>query len=112
MIKIYVDDMRSAPKDYIHFKTVNDTLKFIRQKYKEGNAEFFLSLDNDAGVYNAPKFGGDYINILNALEELHNTGKMKNLKLTIYPHTMNTVARQNMRNVIKGNKTWMREAVS
>ena len=48
---IYVDDLRPTPAGGIyneHFKTVNDTLKYIRSTYKAGTTNFFLDLDHDA----------------------------------------------------------------
>ena len=60
---IYVDDLRSTPAGNIydeHFKTVNDTLKYIRNAYKAGTTNFFLDLDHDASDTYSPE-GGDYI---------------------------------------------------
>jgi len=111
MAKIWIDDVRSMPPDYdIWLKTVDDAKKFIIesqdtltrlfQKAKNGSVWDaddwltyrlshieFLDLDHDAGDY--AKYGGDYIRLLDWLEE-------KQFKYPIKIHTMNVVARQNM----------------
>ena len=109
MIHIFVDDMRPQPSGTIHFRTVNDTLNYIRHMYKSGINEFYLDLDNDAGDYNTPEAGGDYINILKHLEDMRHCGHIKHISLNVHIHSMNPVAVQNMRAIIKANNTWMKE---
>ena len=110
MTKIYVDDIREpVASGFIRFFTTNDTLGFIRRMYKAGNYEFYLDLDNDAGDYNAPSNGGDYINILKTLEDMRGCGHIRNMLLQIHIHSMNPVAVQNMRAIINHNKNWMSE---
>jgi hypothetical protein len=108
---IYVDDSRATPTGNIydaHFKTVNDTLKYIRSTYKAGTINFFLDLDHDASDIYSPE-GGDYIEILNKLEALHNSGKMRHLKLKIHFHSGNAVGINNMRAIVEHNHKWMEE---
>ena len=103
MISIWVDDIRPCPnKDWASFNTVNDTLKFIRKKYKEGNSKFYLDLDHDASDKFTP-YGGDYINILNNLEAYIANGHMKNLDIICHFHSGNSVGIQNMRAIVEHN---------
>lgn len=108
MIKIYVDDVRSTPNGFIRFYTTNNTVDYIRRMYRAGNINFYLDLDNDAGTEFALQ-GGDYINILKRLEDLRYCGHLREIKLTIHIHSMNPVAKENMRAIIMANKTWMKE---
>lgn len=113
MIYIWIDDMRPVPERYngkkwIVCSTVNDTMKIIRQKYKSGNTDFFLDIDNDAGFEYA-KHGGDYINILKQLESMYYGGHLKYINVKIHIHSMNSVAVQNMRAIIQANSKFMSE---
>ena len=105
MIKIWVDDERAMPDgyDYQSF-TVDNTIALIK------NACYFndtleVSLDHDAGDY--AWGGGDYINILEYLEETcfmdiiwHNYVRDN---ITFHIHTANPVGRANMRRIIQKN---------
>ena len=104
MIKIFVDDVRSAPNGFIHFYTVSDTVGFIRRMYKSGNTDFYLSLDHDAGDYAL-----DYINILKQLEDMRHCGKLNHIKLDVHFHSMNVVGVMNMRAIVNANRDWMKE---
>lgn len=113
MVYIWIDDMRPVPERYdvkkwIVCSTVNDTMKIIRQKYKSGNTDFFLDIDNDAG-FEYVKHGGDYINILKQLESMYHGGHLKYINVQIHIHSMNSVAVQNMRAIIQANSSWMNE---
>lgn len=94
-MKIWVDDVRPAPKGYVWFKSVNETKHYICvwkfQMFKEIE---LLDLDHDAGDY--AMYGGDYIEILNWLEE-------QGWSIPIRLHTMNPVGRDNMRRIIEKN---------
>lgn len=95
-MKIWVDDVRSMPKGYnIHCQSVNDTIgviEYIEMKQKV-NIEL-LDLDHDAGDFRYD--GGDYIKILDWLEE-------RNISVPIRIHSGNIVGRQNMERIIKHN---------
>ena len=89
---IYVDDARPIPTGDIydeHFKTANDALKYVRAAYKAGITTFFLDLDN--------------IEILNELETLHDSGKMRHLELKVHFHS------DTQSTIIKRNDKWMEE---
>lgn len=120
-MKIWVDDVRPAPKDYIWCKSVEETKQCIenaicsanvtiadinatdsndtvelemlgkRLKYYE---DILIDLDHDAGEF--AWAGGDYIKILDWLEETKR-------KCTIRIHSMNTVGVENMRRIIQRN---------
>lgn len=104
MIYIWVDDIRETPKDgkdWNSFNTTNDAVKFIRRRYKEGHLDFYLDLDHDAGDYGFR--GGDYINILLALETYTNMGRMHDLNISCHFHSMNPVGVKNMQAICEKN---------
>ena len=108
MTNIYVDDIRKPDYGCVHFYTVNDAMGYIRRMYKMGNTDFYLDLDNDASDLYVNQ-GGDYINILKNLEAMRHQGHIKHMNLQIHIHSMNPVAIQNMRAIIKANRGWMKE---
>ena len=109
MLRIYVDDMRPTPEGFdASFKTVNDTVKYIRRRYKEGNTDFYLDLDHDASDTYTPE-GGDYINILKQLESLRYGGHLKNAHITFHFHSGNVVGVNNMRAIVNNNLSWANE---
>lgn len=102
-MKLWIDDMRPAPKGYLLCKSVNEAKKVIigvewnnTTAYDGTNYEpiELIDIDHDAGEYAAD--GGDYIRLLDWLEETsHN-----------YPiriHSNNGVGITNMRRIIKKN---------
>lgn len=107
-MKIWIDDVRPAPKGYVWCKSVNsakDTIMYQEHTNKRyhmhtstgiaGDYEIkVIDLDHDAGVYAAD--GGDYIKLLDWLEET-------NRNYPIHIHSMNTVGVCNMRAIIQHN---------
>ena len=103
-MKLWIDDMRSAPIGYYWCKTVNQAISFIEGQeqvcatYSSGKAGCLeielIDLDHDAGDY--ARFGGDYIKLLDQLEE---TGRNYPIRI----HSMNVVGVQNMRTIIQRN---------
>ena len=95
-MKIWVDDVRPMPSGYdIHCQSVNDAIgviEYIEMKQKERID--LLDIDHDAGDFR--RDGGDYIKILDWLEE-------KNISIPIRIHSGNIVGRQNMERIIKHN---------
>lgn len=115
MIYMWIDDLHPAPAYYYQINdpfyvinTTDNAIKVIRTEYKMGNTTFFLDIDNDAGEEFA-QHGGDYINILRRLEDMRHGGHLKNIQIQIKIHSMNPVAIQNMRSIIKANNSWMKE---
>ena len=123
-MKLWIDDVRSAPDGYIHIRTVNRAIQTIETREKErqriieiqeaacedGRDEYaqyldrilhsaystieLIDIDHDAGDYASQ--GGDYIKLLDWLEE---TGR----NYPIHIHSQNVVGVENMRRIIKRN---------
>ena len=94
-MKLWVDDIRSAPKGYTECKSVKDAKMFC---YAHCSADKELcideiNLDHDAGDYAI--FDGDYINILNFLENKQNTEGWK-INCLFKFHSANPVGVKNM----------------
>ena len=101
MYSIYVDDLRNPIEKFDKVcRTTSDTMKAFRRKYKEGNRQFFLDMDHDAGDNAA---GGDFINILKEIDEYVRMGRMKDLDIDVHFHSMNVVGTNNMRQIILHN---------
>lgn len=97
-MKLWIDDTRPAPKGYFWCKKVIEAKQII--KYYEENDSWIdkielIDIDHDAGCY-AEHYGGDYIKLLDWLEE---TGRNYPIRI----HTMNVVGAENMRRIIRRN---------
>ena len=97
--KVWVDDLRTPPSDAnVWVRSVEEARVVIYMYEKQYDYDtILLDLDHDAGDFASD--GGDYINILNWLEEsgLVDTGYSFRL------HSMNPVGVQNMRAIIQKN---------
>lgn len=100
-MKIWIDDMRPAPIGYRRIRTVNEAKQCICNieiMYRVSRKEFYkielIDMDHDAGDY--AHLGGDYIELLNWLEE---TGRNYPIRI----HSMNPVGIANMRRIIERN---------
>lgn len=108
-MKLWIDDMRQPPSEgWIWCRSVNDAIDFIEEiEYRFYNYKRIINspyhqyweiklidIDHDAGEY--AKYGGDYIELLNWLEE---TGR----NYPIHIHSMNVVGCMNMRRIIQRN---------
>ena len=93
-MKLWIDDVRPAPKGYIWCLTVNAARLYIIDAEKYGYSVELIDLDHDAGDY--ANDGGDYIRILDWLEE---TGRNYPIRI----HSRNPVGVQNMRRIIEKN---------
>ena len=102
-MKLWVDDVRPAPEGYIWAHTVNIAKHLINMsvlltdKYMFADKRYHIELidiDHDAGDY--AKDGGDYICLLDWLEE---TGRNYPIRI----HSANPVGVQNMRTIIRKN---------
>ena len=95
-MKLWIDDVREAPKGYTWVKTVDEARELIDQELVLGYLDIdLIDIDHDAGEY--AEFGGDYIKLLDWMEEV---GYKPN---AIHVHTMNPVGVQNMRAIIQKN---------
>ena len=101
-MKLWIDDLRSAPTGYYRCFSVNETIQRIEALEsmfkKSGRKKYYaievIDLDHDAGAF--AKEGGDYIEILNWMER---TGR----NYPIHIHSMNVVGVENMRRIIRKN---------
>ena len=100
-MKLWIDDLRPAPAGYTWVKTVNDakwyieSVEEIEEIFPTGTPVIkLIDIDHDAG--NFVRNGGDYIKLLDWLEE---TGRNYPIRL----HSMNPVGVQNMRAIINKN---------
>ncbi len=100
-MKLWIDDVRPAPKGYVWLKTVNDAIRYIEiyGDYIDFDNNLVdlvevIDIDHDAGDYAC--YGGDYIKLLDWLEE---TGR----NYPIHIHSMNPVGVANMRAIIQKN---------
>ena len=100
-MKLWIDDARPAPEGYIWIKSVNDAIRYIEiyGDYIDSDNVMIdcielIDIDHDAGDY--AQYGGDYIKLLDWLEE---TGR----NYPIHIHSMNHVGIQNMRRIIERN---------
>lgn len=109
-MKIWIDDVRPAPNGYVWCNSVNDAINTIKlreariknilQRYTPSETRMkdlsiqVIDIDHDAGDYAC--YGGDYIKLLDWLEE---TGRNYPIRI----HSQNPVGVQNMRAIIQRN---------
>ena len=111
-MRLWIDDNRPAPDGYIWLQTVDGAWEYIKSIYSR---DFFedepetieISLDHDASDEYS-KFGGDYIEILNKLENYANisTDWEQYIKryIIFHIHSANPVGIENMRRIIVKNE--------
>jgi hypothetical protein len=97
-MKLWIDDIREAPRDYVWINGTNIALLFIRKHVADIE---LIDLDHDAGDY--VKEGGDYIEILKELERLTRVHKIDFSHINFRLHSANPVGVQNMRAIIEAN---------
>ena len=118
-MKLWIDDVRRAPEGYLWIQKVDDaktTIQYCEEQYastltlsEAAEIEMYkvgfeiiadkwkisiIDIDHDAGDF--AQFGGDYIKLLDWLEE---TGRNYPIRI----HSMNPVGRENMRAIIRRN---------
>lgn len=93
-MKLWIDDLRPAPAGYEWLKSTDDAIARIKHLGRCGAHIEVLDMDHDAGDY--VQFGGDYIKILDFLEEVM-------VSIPIHLHSQNPVGVQNMRAIIQRN---------
>ena len=94
-MKLWLDDVRPAPEGYVWCKSVNEAIDLLSDLINFGIDDIeMLDIDHDAGDY--AQFGGDYIKLLDWLEE---TGRNYPIRI----HSANPVGVQNMRRIIERN---------
>jgi hypothetical protein len=98
-MKLWIDDTRRPPVDYIWCQTVDQAKSAIMMYERNmSDDEIIIDLDHDAGAF--VYGGGDYIKLLDWLEEkgIVDTG------YTFHIHSINPVGVMNMRRIIKKNE--------
>lgn len=93
-MKLWVDDVRPAPDGYQWCHSVYRAIKEINLAEDRREKIEIIDIDHDAGDY--WQYGGDYIELLNWLEE---TGRNYPIRI----HSMNPVGVENMRRIIYRN---------
>lgn len=94
-MKLWIDDVRPAPDvGWFPVHSVNEAKSFIEKVEFENFSIGLIDIDHDAGDY--AKDGGDYIKLLDWLEE---TGRNYPIRI----HSANPVGVQNMRRIIERN---------
>lgn len=100
-MKLWIDDVRPAPEGYVWCKSVlmakGYIIKYSNRIDWDNNLVDeieLIDIDHDAGDYAC--FGGDYIRLLDWLEE---TGRNYPIRI----HSMNSVGVANMRRIIERN---------
>ena len=107
-MKLWIDDIRPAPDGYVWCKSVNEAkhrigyCKYFKNwienhpnpGFEEQDEIELIDIDHDAGYYASD--GGDYIKLLDWLEEVGYDGY-------IHIHSMNPVGVENMRRIIQRN---------
>ena len=100
-MKLWIDDVRPAPEGYAHAKSVNEAKNILLCRealcatlLPNSVVVDIIDIDHDAGEY--VQYGGDYIKLLDWLEE---TGR----NYPIHIHSQNPVGVENMRRIIRKN---------
>lgn len=98
-MKLWIDDIRQAPKGYVWAHSVNDAKYQIMMAEDDWHGELtgrceLIDMDHDAGDFAGD--GGDYIKLLDWLEE---TGRNYPIRI----HSQNPVGIANMRAIIERN---------
>lgn len=98
-MKLWVDDIRTPPSDeWLWARSVNQAITAIKCYERSFTTDtIYINLDHDAGDFE--KDGGDYIRILDWLEQ----AKIVDTGYFFYLHTMNPVGRENMERIIRKN---------
>ena len=97
---LYVDDVRSPQFDLYNYKvarSTNQAIKMIEEAESVGEPFSAIDIDHDAGEYASD--GGDYIKVLEWLEE---TGR----EYVILIHSLNVVGVENMLRICQRNN-WL-----
>jgi hypothetical protein len=95
-MKLWIDDVRPAPTGYEWVKSVDQAKMVIdiNERLIGASVIELIDIDHDAGIY--AQYGGDYIKLLDWLEE---TGRNYPIRI----HSMNPVGVANMRAIIQCN---------
>ncbi len=94
-MRLWIDDVRPAPERYdVVCFTVNNAIATIKRLEHFNETIELIDIDHDAGEF--ARYGGDYIRLLDWLEE---TGRNYPIRI----HSQNPVGVANMRAIIERN---------
>ena len=98
-MKLWIDDARPAPDGFIWCHSVFRAIKEIELcenplEWQEKDTIELIDIDHDAGDF--AQYGGDYIKLLDWLEE---TGRNYPIRI----HSQNVVGRMNMEAICRRN---------
>lgn len=95
-MKLWIDDVRPAPDEteYLWIRTVYQAVDSIVLREEDGYPFELIDIDHDAGDFASA--GGDYIKLLDWLEE---TGRNYPIRI----HSQNVVGRMNMEAICRRN---------
>ena len=104
-MKLWIDDVRPAPKGYKWIQTVNEAKQFLAVTSRLSgiicppNEPYIelISVDHDAG--DCAVYGGDYIELVKWMEQ-------ERMFYPIRIHSMNPVGVQNIRRIIEKYPQW------
>lgn len=101
-MRLWIDDVRPAPKGYLWVKSVYEAKVHCCQHLSPEKVLCIreINLDHDSGDFFY--LGGDYIELLNWLEEKQHINDWY-IPTKFYIHSMNPVGVQNMRTIIQKN---------
>lgn len=100
-IKVWIDDVRPKPADYnLAFHSVNDVIAYLNV-IRSIAVRVLLDLDHDAGDFISDD--GDYVRILDWIEETKFISANPDIHLMFRIHSANPVGRENMRCIIEKN---------
>lgn len=100
-MKLWIDDIRPAPRGYFWVKSVNQAIDLLKSSFNQLNNKTMIEvidLDHDAGDYT--NRGGDYIEILKWLEAEEFYRGIPYIPF-IHIHSKNPVGISNMRAIIR-----------
>ena len=93
-MKLWIDACRPAPPGYIDIKTVYAAKAIIVRCERRKEIIELIDIDHDAGIF--ADYGGNYIELLNWLEE---TGRNYPIRI----HSQNPLGVKNMCRIIQRN---------
>ena len=103
-MKVYLDDWREAPHEYILVRTVNDLKELVK---KHGKEIEILDLDNYMEEYYP--FGGNGIDFIRWLEEAVYLGEVElNPNVKIVSHSSDRYAAREIEEIGKSIKAYLR----
>jgi hypothetical protein len=97
-MKLWIDDIRKAPYDYVWLRSTNEALRYIHQHHTDIEE---ISIDHDAGEFQY--WGGDFIEVLKEMERLTRRYGTDFSHIKFFLHSANPVGVANMRAIIEKN---------